>query len=80
VPPGHPADANCDGRLDVQDQRAVIASIFTRAATCNADCNRDGEVTGTDLVCITHYRMAAAGSVAGRFIRAGQSRPGGRRR
>jgi hypothetical protein len=52
-----PGDTNCDGRIDREDHHAVMAMLFTRTATCNADCNRDGEVSGADLVCVTRRRL-----------------------
>jgi hypothetical protein len=69
-----PGDTNCDGALDRDDLRAVVASIFTRAETCNADCNRDGQVSGPDLVCVTYRHNLAARPKVGSVDRFGRSR------
>ena len=84
MPPTTPViergDANCDGRVDHDDLRAVVAVIFTRAETCNADCNRDGSINGADLVCITRHRLAPLGLLRGFPSRALRSYGGARAR
>lgn len=48
-----PGDADCNSVLDGHDVAATITASYdpTSRARCDADCNRDGEVNGADLVC-----------------------------
>jgi hypothetical protein len=49
-----PGDANCDHRVDAVDVSATYDAIFDLAAqaSCDADCNRDGDVTSADFICV----------------------------
>jgi hypothetical protein len=55
-PSTFPGDADCDMTLTGGDADATLAALFDprAAATCDADCNRDGEVSGADLTCTAH--------------------------
>jgi hypothetical protein len=56
---GDPGDANCDARLSADDIAAVARAIYTGAADCTADCNRDGDTNSSDLTCVA-VRLATA--------------------
>lgn len=50
----YPGDANCDSVLEAVDVGATITAVYDPLARtrCNADCNRDGQVNGSDVVCV----------------------------
>jgi hypothetical protein len=58
--PPVPGDADCDGMRTDADVGAALVAIFDPAAraACNADCNRDGDVRGADLLCTIAARAA----------------------
>lgn len=47
-----PGDANCDGRLDLQDLDSAAAILFATRPECALDCNHDGVSSSADLPCI----------------------------
>ena len=49
-----PGDANCDGRIDVDDVKATVTALFdpTARVSCDADCNGDDAVSAPDITCV----------------------------
>jgi len=53
-----PGDANCDAEIDDDDRAATVIALFSTGGRCSADCNRDGRVDVSDVLCVVQAFVA----------------------